>query len=107
MTIEHIPGSQNLIADVLSRNTNGIDMLQLKVKEFLVNALRETVEPEITDSLRKIKELQQADSKVKKIIDRIAADDTNNVYCLSDGLLLRKNNGFNRVIIPSSRRLHV
>ena len=100
MVIEHISGKENLIADTLSRSPEGIDQLQLRVKEFLINAIETNVSGPIEEYLPKLKHLQRRDPHIKKIINKIHSRPGECGYEIKDGVVVRKTSNFFQFVVP-------
>jgi hypothetical protein len=107
----HTAGSRNFLADVLSRNPDGVTTDELRdmrqADNLIVHAIHLDIDPSIKRELKDLANHQAADQRLARIIEGLdkfpVQADTK--YKISDGILYsmnRKRHPFWRLMLPSA-----
>jgi hypothetical protein len=116
LQIKHISGAQNFFADILSRNPTGLTPELRKLKsskqEVLVGKVNLKVDRGIFKQLKELPRLQQGDSDLQKIKERIQADPVKfqEKYSFQNGILCTKdshNYRYWRIMLPSELEIPI
>jgi hypothetical protein len=74
--LRHVRGTQNHLADVISRNPAGLNMTEIKnltkPNVIMVNKINLNVDKSVCKDLRNLTELQRADTRIQKIQEGLA-----------------------------------
>jgi hypothetical protein len=74
--LRHVKGTQNHLADIISRNPAGLNMTEIgnltKPNAIIVNKINLNIDKSVCKDLRKLAELQQTDTRIQKIRDGLA-----------------------------------
>jgi hypothetical protein len=110
LEIIHIKGTENYLADILSRNPLGLNEKQIaqmtKPREVLVAAINLNVNPVIKNELKELAAYQEKDPRILEIRQKLAnaIPPLKENYMLRDGVVFRKDNKHHqywRPILPA------
>ena len=103
ITLEHIPGKRNVVADYLSRHIDD-ELIALKKEEILVASIINNKGSEsLRERFRNLKKFQKQDPKCISILAALEANDIiiQARFRVIDNVLCKKStNGFYKVIVP-------
>jgi hypothetical protein len=110
--ISHISGTQNYLADIISRNPAGLTPEQIKQltrpKNIMVATIKVNIDPHIKKELKELAAFQDKDPYIKTLKDRIdnqTAKVQDEQYAILDGVIhCKKHKGYSfwRPMLPSN-----
>jgi len=104
LTIEHIPGKENIGADTLTRYPQAPDdQLGKSGVQITINQLTiMEYSPALMQQFDHLQELQKEDTKLKRIIQQIASKKNQHFFMFKELLFTKNEHGRYQVMIPQS-----
>ena len=105
LTLEHIPGKRNVVADYFSRNIDDELLVQRKEEILVASIIEDKGSKTLRDLFNNLKILQESDARCTTIFTalRTSSSTHESRYRLIDNILCKKcSNGFYKIILPET-----